>query len=1416
MELMRFCARRSHLPLLLLTPLVVSSCAAPESPEPPLGQEVAPRTVAERKRLAAVRPALAPRVIPVADVSPADGQARVDALDIPPGFRPTFVSLVTPDLDTAAVVRTSYGVIRPTHHDALGHDSFLLLSTGASGNEGIHAEIGTDFPPLDSPDGDATTLTFQVSVPPGLNRMSFDYTFLSAESPEFVGSVFNDTFTATVSDAIGADRVIASASVNSSEFHPASDTSVGPCPFQLYVDDPIGVNDSFNQPGFAQVDAGTTGFLHADVEVASGLVTVTFDIRDLGDGILDSAVIIDNVRFSVLETLDPQKPDDAPHGLVDPTAGEVIHTSSPDPAARSQLATGGTPVHGAAADGVTQVVLRASVGGPGTGSFAVTSGAASDGVLSNDDGTAVWGPTATTHAVQIDDQWFVFALYRAPDDFNRGGDTTIAQRTAPISVDFAPTAGAAIHQDTTIDLVRPPVVVVPDIWANCASWSDRDGLLVSHPTDPSLQQFAVSCVDYQTTSSKSFTNDDNQHAVGDAIGRALQKLRDVGVAATRADVVGHGMGALLARRYIDAASYAGFDNFNAGRINRLITVSAPHLGSRLADEMIRTRNAIQAADAQSLTPSWPSIREALAGPGVHFDHALEDDALQQMGSHSPLITTVGLAPARPTEVFYHAMVSTGGHLLTRAGMLAALNAGIAGAMKNFFLVMENNHPSVVGGTSTAKHNLIFGLTTAATSLIFCSGDKADEHDMFATAPEQAGGLGAAFTTSFAGSPMAPLTGHYNMPNDAAHTTALVGLLNTPVRGGRFSTTIPSPGTLPSTNDCPIDPPVPPLPLLAAAPRAQVEHAISITTPVGGTTVLPGASVTVTVEPSGPTPDSVLIISDGSSELVEAPPFTASVVIPNDAIGATLLRAIAFYDDGGMAFAAPVPLTVQVNATVTSIEVVNGDQVLRRPGRTQRLIVLGTYSDGIRRDISAAILGTKYTISQLTPIISVSTAGVITALAPGNATIAITNGPATTSVNVKVGAAACGDGVLDPGEACDDGNVLGGDHCDAQCRIENLPPLAICTSPTQCNDPGTCAANVGNLAPDSVDPEGAALTFTQSPAGPYSVGQHAVTVDVSDGQHDAQCTSQVDVLDCEKPTVSCPASFTAECTSPAGAVITPPPAVATDNCSATVSAPDAAQRPLGTTGLTYVASDPSGNASSCTTQVTVRDTTPPAITCPPPIVAECALFGRAFVIPGTATSSDVCGATTVTGPRAGLFPLGTTPVNYASTDAAGNQASCSSTISVVDTRPPLAIAQRSLALWPADHQYRTVNLADCGIAVEDGCGGRLDPSVYQAKITCVTSDEPDDARGSGDGSTSHDIVLVDADTVKLRAERDAGRDGRAYKIHFQVRDASGNRGDGVCSVNVPRDHDCAEHPDHRGCELDDDRVANSVCAPGAAH
>src|SRR6185503_8255331 len=127
---------------------------------------------------------------------------------------------------------------------------------------------------------------------------------------------------------------------------------------------------------------------------------------------------------------------------------------------------------------------------------------------------------------------------------------------------------------------------------------------------------------------------------------------------------------------------------------------------------------------------------------------------------------------------------------------------------------------------------------------------------------------------------------------------------------------------------------------------------------------------------------------------------------------------------------------------------------------------------------------------------------------------------------------------------------------------------------------------------------------------------------------------------------------------------------------------------------------------------------PLINCPAPIVAECTDHSQAFVTPGLAISSDICTDVTVTGPNPGFFPLGTTAVNYTSSDLTGHQSSCGSTITVVDTRPPEATAERSVALWPPNHYYRTVTLDDCQIVVEDACRGQLVPGTHRAAITCV--------------------------------------------------------------------------------------------------
>ncbi len=65
---------------------------------------------------------------------------------------------------------------------------------------------------------------------------------------------------------------------------------------------------------------------------------------------------------------------------------------------------------------------------------------------------------------------------------------------------------------------------------------------------------------------------------------------------------------------------------------------------------------------------------------------------------------------------------------------------------------------------------------------------------------------------------------------------------------------------------------------------------------------------------------------------------------------------------------------------------------------------------------------------------------------------------------------------------------------------------------------------------------------------------------------------------------------------------------------------------------------------------------------------------------------------------------------------------------------------------------------------------------------MTSNEPDN--GSGDGNTTNDIVIVDQDSFRLRAERDENATGRLYTITYQVTDDCGNSTTDSAIVTVP--------------------------------
>src|SRR5262249_25601306 len=108
-------------------------------------------------------------------------------------------------------------------------------------------------------------------------------------------------------------------------------------------------------------------------------------------------------------------------------------------------------------------------------------------------------------------------------------------------------------------------------------------------------------------------------------------------------------------------------------------------------------------------------------------------------------------------------------------------------------------------------------------------------------------------------------------------------------------------------------------------------------------------------------------------------------------------------------------------------------------------------------------------------------------------------------------------------------------------------------------------------------------------------------------------------------------------------------------------------PVGTTTVTYTATDDANNSSTASQTVTVIDNTAPTISAPAPASASADSTGHATipnVVAGT-TASDNCGPVTVTqSPLAGtVVGTGAHTITITATDAAGNTSTATTTFTV---------------------------------------------------------------------------------------------------------------------------------------------------------
>ena len=243
---------------------------------------------------------------------------------------------------------------------------------------------------------------------------------------------------------------------------------------------------------------------------------------------------------------------------------------------------------------------------------------------------------------------------------------------------------------------------------------------------------------------------------------------------------------------------------------------------------------------------------------------------------------------------------------------------------------------------------------------------------------------------------------------------------------------------------------------------------------------------------------------------------------------------------------------------------------------------------------------------------------------------------------------------------------------------------------QGNDPGQCYATLDPGQPVATDNcPGVTVAGARSDGKgltePYPVGTTLITWTATDAAgNTASCQQRVVVHDIEQPTIVCPADITVN-NDPSGctASVDPGSPEVKDNCPGVQV--DGVRSdgsyvidpyPIGTTVITWTATDAGGNRVSCEQRVTVKDADPPKIFCPPDYsVAAQPGENSVTMNPGQASALDDCPGVEVSGVRddgkalSAPYPVGTTVITWTATDASGGQVSCEQKISVHDISPP---------------------------------------------------------------------------------------------------------------------------------------------------
>jgi HYR domain/GEVED domain len=251
-----------------------------------------------------------------------------------------------------------------------------------------------------------------------------------------------------------------------------------------------------------------------------------------------------------------------------------------------------------------------------------------------------------------------------------------------------------------------------------------------------------------------------------------------------------------------------------------------------------------------------------------------------------------------------------------------------------------------------------------------------------------------------------------------------------------------------------------------------------------------------------------------------------------------------------------------------------------------------------------------------------------------------------------------------------------------CFIDTIKPvLADC--PTDIMQSTTMSSDTVWWTPPTVSDNCTAvpiLTSSRAIGSVFPIGVTTVTYTSKDIQNNtATCTFKVTIDNpCLNDTtapifLNCPGDITKTITDTA-AIATWVLPTAVDNCTESLGFTgthlSGSSFKIGSTKVTYTATDAKNNTSTCTFNVNVNnpclnDTVKPVLTPCPANIVRVATGSTATATWTAPTASDNCTASTVasTHSSGATFPIGATTVTYTATDARNNKATCTFVVTV---------------------------------------------------------------------------------------------------------------------------------------------------------